>query len=82
MFWILTGVLEEDDNEDWVIGVVNRMVCADFEMLEEVIGVVNWVMYAGFEVLEGVIGVVNQVVCCHTWFSILLAKSNNFLLFT
>jgi len=63
MFWILMGMLKEDDDEDWVIGVVDQVVCVGFEVLEKVIGVVDQVVCAGFKVLEGVIGVVNQVVC-------------------
>ena len=52
MFWILIGVLEEDDDENWVIGVVNRVVCADFKVLEEVIGVVDQVIYAIFNIIK------------------------------
>ena len=62
MFWILMDVLEDDD-EDWVIGVVDQVVYVGFEMLEEVIGIVDWVICTGFKMLEGVISVVNWVVC-------------------
>ena len=63
MFWILMGILEKNNDEDWVIGVVNQVVYVGFEMLEEVIGVVNQVVCAGFKVLEEVIDVVDWVVC-------------------
>ena len=49
MFWILMGVLE-DDNEDWVIGVVDQVVCTSFKVLEGVIGIVNQVMYVDFNI--------------------------------
>ena len=54
MFQILIDVLEDDDNENWVIGVVDQVVCTGFEVLEEVINVVDWVVCADFKVLEEV----------------------------
>ena len=63
MFWILMGMLEEDDDENWVIDVVDQVICASFKVLEEVISVVDQMMCAGFEVLKKVIDVVDQVMC-------------------
>ena len=63
MFWILMGMLEEDDNEDWVIGVVDQVMCADFEVLEGVISVVDQVICTGFKVLERIISVIDWVMC-------------------
>ena len=48
-------MLKEDDDEDWVIGVVDQVVCADFKVLEEVIGVINQVMCAVFNITEEMI---------------------------
>ena len=50
MFWILMGMLEEDDDEDWVIGIVDQVVCASFEMLERVISVVDQVVCTDFDI--------------------------------
>ena len=58
MFWILISVLEEDNDEDWVIGIVNQVVCADFKVLEEVIGVVDQVMCAVFNITGIVVSVI------------------------